>query len=116
MKKENVTLHSGSLEDMSNRFVIAWHKLKQGESVEKNNYTFFDLNSMLKVLSPKRVELLRYVHHHHVKTIKALADGLGRDYKRVYGDVVILVGAHLMVRDAEGLRAPYESVSASVSF
>ena len=44
-----------------------------------------------------------------------LAKTLGRDYKRVHEDVAALVHAGLIVRDENGICAPYDSVQAIVS-
>jgi predicted transcriptional regulator len=42
---------------------------------------------MLNALSPKRLELLRAVHESPARSVKSLAERLGRDYKRVHEDV-----------------------------
>jgi predicted transcriptional regulator len=41
---------------------------------------------------------------------------LGRDYKRVHGDVRILETAGLLEEGEAGLRAPYAGVDAQLSF
>jgi hypothetical protein len=43
---------------------------------------------MLNALSPKRLELLRAVRESPPRSVKSLAERLGRDYKRVHEDVV----------------------------
>lgn len=58
---------------------------------------------------PKRFELLRHVHQHPAKTIRALALTLGRDYRRVHKDVEALEAAGLLDRDKEGMRAEYDA-------
>lgn len=58
---------------------------------------------------PKRFELLRHVHQHPAKTIRALALTLGRDYRRVHKDVEALEAAGLLDRDKEGVRAEYDA-------
>jgi predicted transcriptional regulator len=110
-----VNLHVGSIEEMGKRFVDAWHRLERGEKVDETHLTFFDLETMMATLSPKRLALLRHVHHHPAKTVSALAKALGRDYKRVHDDVSALAHAGLIVRDEEGIRAPYDAVQAIVS-
>jgi len=110
-----VNLHVGSVEEMGKRFIGAWHHLEQGKAVNETHLTFFNLETMLATLSPKRLELLRYVHQHPVATVAALTRALARDYKRVHEDVSALVHAGLLVRDENGIRAPYDSVQAFVS-
>jgi predicted transcriptional regulator len=112
---ETVKLHVGSVDEMGKRFIGAWKRLEQGENVAETNLTFFSLEAMMATLSPKRLELLKHVHRHTAKTVAALAKALGRDYKRVHDDVSALVHAGLIVRDEKGIRAPYDSVQATVS-
>lgn len=112
---ETINIHVGSIEEMGKRFIGAWHRLERGEEVKETNLTFFSLETMMTTLSPKRLALLRHVHQQPVHTIAALAKTLGRDYKRVHEDVSALVRAGLIVRDENGIRAPYDSVQATVS-
>lgn len=110
-----INLHVGSIEDMGKRFIGAWHKLEQGAAVDETHLTFLDLETMVSTLSPKRLALLRHVRQHPAENIAALAKSLGRDYKRVHEDVAALVHAGLLERDAQGIRAPYDSVHTEVS-
>lgn len=110
-----VKLHVGSIEDMGKRFVGAWHRLEHGKAVKETHLTFFSLEAMMTTLSPKRLALLRHVHQHPAHTVAELAKTLGRDYKRVHDDVSTLAHAGLIVRDENGIRAPYDSVQAIVS-
>ena len=64
---------------------------------------------MVRVLSPKRLELLRHVHQNPAKNIRVLAQALGRNYRRVHEDVEALEAAGLLDRDKEGLRAEYDA-------
>ena len=64
---------------------------------------------MLNALSPKRLELLRAVHDSPARSVKALAERLGRDYKRVHEDVETLTASGLrevlmVLRRAQGAR------------
>ncbi len=110
-----INLHVGSIEDMGKRFIGAWHKLEQGHVVDETHLTFLDLETMVSTLSPKRLELLRHVRKHPAENVAALAKSLGRDYKRVHEDVAALVRAGLLDRDAQGIRAPYDTVHTEVS-
>ena len=112
---ESVRLHVGSIEEMGKRFVGAWHQLERGKAVKETHLTFFSLEAMMATLSPKRLELLKHVHRQPANTVAALAKLLGRDYKRVHDDVSALAHAGLIVRDENGIRAPYNSVQAIVS-
>lgn len=44
---EMVKLNVGSIDDMGNRFIGAWHQLERGEDVQEINLTFFDWKQML---------------------------------------------------------------------
>jgi predicted transcriptional regulator len=83
--------------------------------VKETNLAFFDLETMMSTLSPKRLALLRHVHQHPAKTVAELAKDLGRDYRRIHDDVSALSHAGLIVRDEHGIRAPYDSVHTIVS-
>lgn len=85
-----VKVHLGTLEDMGQRFVSAWHRLEKGEKVRERHLTFPDLPALLNALTPKRLELLRDVHRNPAPSVKALAERLGRNYKRVHEDVETL--------------------------
>lgn len=112
---ETVKLHVGSSEEMGKRFIDAWHRLERGEEVKETHLTFLSLEAMMAALSPKRLALLRHVHQHPARTVAELAKTLGRDYKRVHDDVSSLSHAGLIVRDTNGIRAPYDNVQAIVS-
>jgi predicted transcriptional regulator len=110
-----INLHVDSIEDMGSRFVNAWHRLEKGEAVNETHLTFFNLETMVSTLSPKRLELLRYARQHQSENIAELAKSLGRDYKRVHEDVAALIHAGLLIRDKQGIRAPYDNVHTDVS-
>ncbi len=109
-----VDLHIGTLDDMGKRFVDAWHRAEQGEEVDEVHITFPDLESLLEALTPKRLDLLRLVHREPQKSVKALAERLARDYKRVHEDVVILESSGLISRDSHGVRVPYDVMKAEL--
>ena len=112
---ERINLHVGSIDEMGKRFIGAWKRLESGKRVKETHLTFFSLEAMMATLSPKRLELLRHVHQHPADTVSELARTIGRDYKRVHDDVSALARAGLIVRDENGIRAPYDSVQATVS-
>jgi len=110
---DNVRIHIGTPKDMGQRFVEAWHRAERGEAVDETNITFCDLETLLAALTPKRLHLLRYVRHHQVPNVKALAAGLHRNYKNVHKDVAELTKLGLLFRTASGVVAPYGEVQAS---
>jgi predicted transcriptional regulator len=113
MTKMNV--HVGSARDMGKRFVSAWNRAQAGEKVDERHVTFLSLEEMLAALSPKRLEVLRYLHREGADSVKALALALNRDYKRVHEDVATLESAGLVVRENGRLGAPWDALTAEVA-
>jgi len=111
---ENVKVHIGTPEDMGRRFVDTWKRAEAGEAVEETHLTFLDLESLLAALTPKRLELLRYVRHHRVANVKALAADLHRNYKNVHQDVEALTKLGLIAKTASGVETPYAEVNAQL--
>ena len=69
---------------------------------------------MLNALSPKRLELLRAVHETQAPSVKALAERIGSDYKRVHEDVETLTASGLLRRENGGVSAPYDAITAEM--
>ena len=108
-----VAVHVGdSLDAIGQRVVDAWHRAERGEltaATAEAHIGFETWEAMTRTLSPKRLALLRHVHQAPARSIRALAQALGRDYRRVHEDVQALVAAGLLDRDAEGVRAEYDA-------
>src|SRR2546428_4246058 len=80
MSKVKITV-GGTIEDeASRRFVDAWHRGERGESFRERHLAFESWDALARVLTGKRMELLRYVRRHKVTSVRALAKALGRDY------------------------------------
>ena len=110
MNNDEIHVHVGeSLDDVGARSIDAWHRMQRGEHVNEKHVSFSDWETMVRVLSPKRLELLRHLHRHPASSIRALAQALGRDYRRVHEDVEALEAAGLLDRDGAGLRAEYDA-------
>jgi predicted transcriptional regulator len=124
MNKENkereLQVHVGdTLDDMGRRFVDAWHRAERGELTKENaerHVGFENFATFSRIMTPRRLELLRHVHRQPARSIRALAMALGRDYRRVHQDVEALVQAGLLDRDEEGLRADYETLKMETRF
>ena len=110
-----VKVHAGSLQDMANRFTHAWNQASKGIEVNETNITFLDIQTMLDTLSPRRLDLLKYVRQNGADNVKALASSLGRDYKNVHNDVSVLLSVGLLLQDGRKLSAPWDELSTHVS-
>jgi predicted transcriptional regulator len=111
---KRIRVHPGTPEDMGQRFVNAWHRLEKGKKVRERHLTFPDLPALLNALTPKRLDLLRDVHKNPAPSVKALAERLGRDYKRVHEDVETLTASGLLSRENGTLSAPYDAITAEM--
>lgn len=110
-----VQVHVDSLQDMGKRFVSAWNRAEKGEPVSETHITFLDVEAMMAAMSPRRLELLRYVRQHGATNTRELATAIGRDYKNVHQDVAALEAVGLLLRDGRKLSAPWDEVQTSVA-
>jgi predicted transcriptional regulator len=99
----------------SRRFVDAWHRAERGEIVAERHLAFESWDGLARVLTAKRMELLRYVHRHNVASIRALAKALGRDYSNVHADVQALTVAGLLDATDRGVRADYDTIETKIA-
>lgn len=106
-----------SRDAMSARFISAWHRAKRGEAVSERHVSFETFETMTGVLTPKRIELLRYLHRQPTASVAALSRAVKRDYKRVHEDVDALASAGLIERAVDGtaLRAPYGMIQTTIA-
>lgn len=113
-----VKIHVGdSLEVIGARVKDTVRRDRQGEKVREYHLTFDSFATLAKVLTPRRLELLRYVHKHPAASIRALAQALKRDYRRVHDDVEALTEAGLLERAEEGtgVTAPFDAIETRIA-
>ncbi len=96
-----------TMEQTAARF-FGWHRMERGDAVNEKHVSFENWETMVRVLSPKRLALLRHLHRHPARSIRALSLALNRNYRRVHEVVEALQSAGLLVRDKDGLRAGYD--------
>lgn len=116
---KTVQVHVGeTLESAGQRFLDGWRRAERGELTAGNaelHIGFSDWETMVRPLSPKRLELLRHLHRNPARNIRALATAIGRDYCRVHEAVEALEAAGLLERDKEGVRADYEAFNVAMT-
>src|SRR5580692_6453413 len=101
----------GALEaDAARRFVDAWHRGERGETFHERHLAFESWDALARVLTGKRMALLRHVHRHKVASVRALAKALGRDYSNVHADVQALTAAGLLDTADGALQADYDVI------
>ena len=110
-----LTINTGGARDMGKRFARAFDHAAAGEDFEERHVTFMSFEEMTAALTPRRIELLRYLHREGADSVMALARALERDYKRVHEDVATLEAAGLIVREGGRLRAPWDTLAAELT-
>jgi predicted transcriptional regulator len=115
MSEVKITVGGLIEEDSARRFVDAWHRAERGESFRERHLVFESWDALARVLTSKRMELLRYVHRHKVGSVRALAKALGRDYSNVHADVQALTAAGLIEAAEDGLRADYDAIDTKIA-
>src|SRR5574337_725046 len=107
----------GKAEESAHRFIETWHQAEQGQRVKipKERLVFEDLETLLRVLTPRRWALLRRLKREGPTSVRALAKLLGRDYKNVHADVKALMLLGLIFREERGeVLVPWETVTAEM--
>jgi predicted transcriptional regulator len=115
MSKVKISV-GGDLENAAARnFVGAWHRAERGKKFREHHLAFESWDALSRVLTGKRVELLRYVRRHEVKSIRALAKALERDYSNVHADVQALTEVGLLETTGDGVRADYDAIETKIA-
>ncbi len=115
MSQVKFTVGGAMEEEASRRFVSAWHRAERGEKLHERHLAFESWDALARVLTGKRMELLRYVRRHNVTSIRSLAKALKRDYSNVHADVQALAGAGLLDNTAKGVKADYDAIETKIA-
>jgi predicted transcriptional regulator len=116
MSKVTISVGGNMLEEAGVRFIDAWHRAERGEEVGETHLAFETWETLARVLTGKRTELIGYVRRHEVASIRQLAAALGRDYSNVHADVKALAAEGLLDTAGGGVRAPYDVIDAWITF
>jgi predicted transcriptional regulator len=107
---------SGAIEkEASRRFIDAWHRAESGETFHERHLAFESWDALARVLTGKRMKLLRYVRRHRVTSVRALAKALKRDYSNVHADVQALAAAGLLHATDGGVSADYDAIETKIA-
>jgi predicted transcriptional regulator len=87
----------------------------RGETFHERHLAFESWDALARVLTRKRMALLRYVHRHKVARVRALAKALGHDYSNVHADVQALTAAGLLDTADGKLRADYDVIETRIA-
>ncbi len=96
-------------------------QLESGKQVRaQSEWLYFpDVREMGKVLTPRRLELLKTIHDHRPDSIRALAIAAGRNVKNVADDLSLLVSLELVEMESgtsrkKVPRVEYETLTVEV--
>ena len=71
-----LTVGGNLKEEFSREAIDAWHRVERGEVFHERHLVFENWDTLARVLTGKRMELLAYVRRNHVTSIRALAKRL----------------------------------------
>jgi predicted transcriptional regulator len=115
MSDVKITVGGEMEADASRRFIDTWHRAERGETFRERHLTFASWDALARVMTNRRMELLRYVRQHDVRSIRALSKALGRDYSNVHADVQALTAAGLLDAADGRLRADYDAIETRIA-
>lgn len=98
MNHRQVLIGIRTEQQQADEVMAAWKRAEQGLPPEEpvDRLYFLDMASLMKVLSPKRMELLKTLRSLGATNIRQLAMKLGRNYSNVYQDVTELCSVGLI--------------------
>jgi predicted transcriptional regulator len=115
MSKIKIAVGGKFENEAGRRFVDAWHRAERGEKLRERHLAFENWDVLARVLTGKRMELLRYVRRHEVTSVRALAKALMRDYSNVHADVQALSAAGLLDTTNGRVRADYDTIETRIA-
>lgn len=115
MKVKNIIIEVKSIEETLNEAKEVMEKLKKGQLVKKKeSVSFNNVDVMRKVLTNKRLELIKAIKKYKPKSIYELAKIVNRDSKSVNVDLKIL--NNLGMVDLKSTERGRENIVPSVDY
>jgi predicted transcriptional regulator len=117
MVANNLHIHiGGSFAADADRIPRAVDRAERGEVVvPESHISFENWSTFFRIMTASRIELLQYIDSlGTVRSIRALAQGLGRDYRRVHYDVAALVHAGLVEKHGNELMVFWDGIDADI--
>jgi predicted transcriptional regulator len=93
----------------------AWHRGASRESFSERHLAFENWDTLPRVLTGKRLDILRQVHCHTTTSVPALTKRLERDYGNVHADVLVFVSVDLLEVTKAGVRVDYDSIDTKIA-
>lgn len=116
MAKKQLIVRVSSLKSSLAKFKNVWERAEKGEQFETPvEVLSFENASLMKVLSPKRFELLQVLHLLGAVSIRQLAKEVGRDYSNVHQDVKALNRIGVILEKEGKYYVPWETIVTEIS-
>lgn len=96
-----------SLEEVETAVLRA---VRNGRAETEAGLSFKSYEDMHRILSPKRLQMVRAMAGRGEITMREVARLVGRDFKAVHGDVSALVKAGIVDRTDRGVVFPYDTI------
>lgn len=114
--KDDIKIEIKGEKESAGEFVRAWKRAERGEPVEEpvDRLYFPDLETLLRTLTVRRLELLKLLHGTGTSSIRSLAALTKRDYKNVHQDIKALESAGLVIRTEKGFSVPWSRIVAEI--
>jgi predicted transcriptional regulator len=112
MTKKQLIVKVSSLENSLAKFKDTWERAEKGEqfSVPVEVLSFENSSTLMKTLSPKRLELLQTLHIMGTVSIRKLARELNRDYSNVHQDIKALNQIGVVLETEGKYYVPWETI------
>lgn len=113
---ESIKIEVKGAEESAMEAVSVWERAERGIAPEApaERLYFQSLETLLSVLTTRRLDLLRVLHVSGPSSVRSLAKKLGRDYKNVHQDVALLEKVGLIQRKDGKVGAPWERIIAEI--
>ena len=102
-------------EAMAARFVDAWHRAERGEAVDERHLSFESWEGLSRVLTTKRLELLRHLRRHPATSVARSLEPWGATTSGCTRTWRLWPRSGLLTRVEAGLRTGYDEIRATIT-
>ena len=100
-----------SFDDALAETAQVWKAAARGKRAKPSTgIGFASYEDMHRILTPKRLEIVRTLAGQAPVSIREVARRVGRDFKGVHSDVVALTNAGVVDRTEDGVSFPYDRI------
>jgi len=115
MSEVKITVGGAMEAEAARRFVDAWHRAERGATFSERHIAFESWETLVRVLTSERLDLLRTVRKHPDIALEALAEALGRDHDSVHADVEALASAGLLDATESAVSVAFDHIETSIA-